>query len=81
MERQEIIEEMKRRLVETFDPEAIIVDAAPPLVGAALGHAAESALKTSRRAHLLSRCVLLSPALGDSAPVLGAAAWAGQHPH
>jgi len=68
-------------LIALFDPEAIIVDAAPPLVGAALGHAAESALKTSRRAHLLSRCVLLSPALGDSAPVLGAAAWAGQHPH
>jgi glucokinase len=64
-------------LIALFDPEAIIVDAVPSLVGAALSHAAEAALKTSRRAQVFSRCVLLSPSLGDSAPVLGAAAWAG----
>ena len=65
-------------LVTLFDPEAVIIDAMPSAVGAALRHAAEVALKASPRSHILSRCVLLAPALGDMGPVLGAAAWAAQ---
>ncbi len=63
-------------LVALFDPEAVVVDSAPAPVGIALLQAAEAALKSSPRAQALARCVLLSPELGDSAPVLGAAAWA-----
>jgi len=63
-------------LVALFDPEAVIVDSAPAPVGLALLQAAEATLKSSARAQSLARCVLLSPELGDSAPVLGAAAWA-----
>lgn len=65
-------------LIALFDPEAIILDGAPGAVGSALRHAAETALKASPRAHILSRCVLLSPGLGETAPVVGAAAWAAQ---
>lgn len=63
-------------LVTLFDPEAILVDSAPSPVGVALRQAAEKAIKTSARGRLFSRCVLLSPALGEAAAVLGAAAWA-----
>ena len=63
-------------LVTLFDPEAIIFARAPSAGGAAHRHAAEAALKASARARVFSRCVLLSPGLGDAAPVLGAAAWA-----
>ena len=63
-------------LVALFDPEAVVVDSAPAPVGLALLQAAEAALKSSPRAQALARCVLLSPELGDAAPVLGAAAWA-----
>jgi predicted NBD/HSP70 family sugar kinase len=66
-------------LVALFDPEAVIVDSAPAPVGLALLQAAEATLKSSPRAQALAHCVLLSPELGDSAPVLGAAAWAGQN--
>ena len=65
-------------LITLFDPEAVVVDSAPRLVGVALLHAAEATLKSSPRAQALARCVLLSPELGDAAPVLGAAAWAAQ---
>ncbi len=66
-------------LVTLFDPEAVIIDAMPAAVGVALRHAAEVALKASPRSHILSRCVLLAPALGDMGPALGAAAWAVQN--
>lgn len=66
-------------LIALFDPEAVIVDSAPAPVGLALLQAAEATLKSSPRAQSLAHCVLLSPELGDSAPVLGAAAWAGQN--
>ena len=49
------------------------------LLVVALLRAAAANLKASPRAQLLSRCVLLSPKLGDSAAVLGAAAWADCH--
>jgi len=65
-------------LITLFDPEAVVVDSAPRLVGVALLQAAEATLKSSPRAQALARCVLLSPELGDAAPVLGAAAWAAQ---
>ena len=66
-------------LIALFDPEALIVDSSPAQLGPALLRAAAAALKASPRAQLLSRCVLLSPKLGDSAAVLGAAAWADCH--
>ena len=66
-------------LIALFDPEALIVDSSPAQLGPALLRAAAAALKASPRAQLLSRCVLLSPKLGDSAAVLGAAAWADRH--
>ena len=66
-------------LIALFDPEAVIVDSAPAPVGLALLQAAEATLKSNPRAQSLAHCVLLSPELGDSAPVLGAAAWAGQN--
>jgi glucokinase len=66
-------------LITLFDPEAVIIGGAPSPVGAALRHMTEVALKASPRSHILSRCVLLSPTLGDAAPVLGAAAWAAQN--
>jgi len=65
-------------LIALFGPQAVIVDSQPPAVGAALLRAAEKALKSSPRAGLLAHCVLLSPELGESAPVLGAAAWAAR---
>jgi len=67
-------------LIALFGPQAVIVESQPPAVGAALLRAAEKALKSSPRAGLLVHCVLLSPELGDSAPVLGAAAWAARSP-
>ncbi|MCJ7822864.1 MAG: ROK family protein, partial [Armatimonadetes bacterium] len=66
-------------LIALFDPEAVIVDSAPAPVGLALLQAAEATLKSRPRAHALAHCLLLSPELGDSAPVLGAAAWASQN--
>jgi len=60
-------------LIALFDPQAVILDSSPPAVGAALLQAAESTLKSSPRARLFSRCVLLSPSLGDTAPLIGAA--------
>jgi len=63
-------------LIALFGPQAVILESQPPSVGAALLRAAEGALKSSPRSGLLSHCVLLSPELGESAPVLGAAAWA-----
>jgi predicted NBD/HSP70 family sugar kinase len=63
-------------LIALFDPEAVIVDCSPAQLGAALLQAAQTALKLSPRAQALARCALLSPQLGDAAPVLGAAAWA-----
>jgi len=65
-------------LIALFGPQAVIVESQPPAVGAALLRAAEKALKSSPRAGLLSHCVLLSPELGESAAVLGAAAWAAR---
>jgi len=65
-------------LATLFSPQAVIVDSTPTSVAAALLHAAESTLKSSPRARVLSQCVLLSPQLGDSAPFLGAAAWAAR---
>ena len=67
-------------LIALFGPKAVIVESQPAAVGAALLRAAEKALKTSPRAGLLAHCVLLSPELGESAPVLGAAAWAARSP-
>lgn len=63
-------------LITLFDPEAVILDSAPSQVAAELRRVTAMALKTSRRAHVLSRSALLSPTLGDAARVLGAAAWA-----
>ncbi len=63
-------------LIALFGPQAVILESQPPSVGAALLRAAEGALKSSPRSGLLSHCVLLSPELGESAPALGAAAWA-----
>ncbi len=66
-------------LIALFDPEAVIVDCSPAQLGAALLQAAQTALKLSPRAQALARCALLSPQLGDAAPVLGAAAWASSN--
>jgi glucokinase len=60
-------------LVALFNPEAVLVDTDSNSGGAALLRAAELYLKSRPRAGLLSRCVLLSPELGESAPVIGAA--------
>jgi len=65
-------------LVALFGPEGVIVHSLPAPVGRALLQAAEATLKFSPRSRLLSHCVLLSPWLGESAPLLGAAAWAAQ---
>lgn len=65
-------------LIALFGPQAVIVESLPPGVGAALLGSAAKALKSSPRAGLLAHCVLLSPELGESAPVLGAAAWAAR---
>ncbi len=65
-------------LIALFGPQAVIVESQPAAVGAALLRAAEKALKSSPRAGLLAHCVLLSPELGEYAPVLGAAAWAAR---
>jgi glucokinase len=66
-------------LVTLLGPQAVIVGSQPPAVGGPLLRAAEGALKSSPRSGLLSRCVLLTPELGDAAPVLGAAAWAARN--
>ena len=66
-------------LITLFDPEAVILDSAPAPVASELRRATEMAMKTSHRSQIFSRCVLLSPALGDAARVLGAAAWASQN--
>ncbi len=63
-------------LIALFGPQVVIVQSQPPPVAAALLRAAERALKSSPRSGLLSHCVLVSPELGESAAVLGAAAWA-----
>jgi len=65
-------------LVALLGSQAVIVESRPPSVGAALLRAAEAALKSGPRAGLLSRCVLLTPELGESSAVLGAAAWAAR---
>jgi glucokinase len=65
-------------LITFFSPQAVIVDIAPASLGPALLQAAETALKSSPRAKLLASAVLLSPELGDSAQILGAAAWAAR---
>jgi glucokinase len=62
-------------LITMFDPEAVILESTPSTVGAALRRVVESALKASPRASAFSRCVLLSPELGEHAAALGAAAW------
>ncbi len=66
-------------LITLFDPEAVILDSAPAPVASELRRATEMAMKTSHRSQIFSRCVLLSPTLGDAARVLGAAAWASQN--
>jgi glucokinase len=66
-------------LITLFDPEAVILESAPAPVASELRRATEMAMKTSQRSHIFSRCVMLSPVLGDAARVLGAAAWAGQN--
>jgi glucokinase len=66
-------------LITLFDPEAVILESAPAPVALELRRATEMAMKTSQRSHIFSRCVMLSPVLGDAARVLGAAAWAGQN--
>ena len=66
-------------LITLFDPQAIVLASNPALLGPSLLRAAEAKLKSSARSQLLSRCVLLSPVLGDAAPILGAAVWAGQN--
>jgi len=65
-------------LAALFDPEGIVVEGTPPALGAALLRAAEATLKSKGRSQLLSRCVLLTPHLNDSARVLGAAAYAAR---
>lgn len=65
-------------MIALFGPQAVVIDSRPPAVGAALLRAAEGALKSSPRAGLLSHCVLLTSELGESASVLGAAAWAAR---
>lgn len=65
-------------LATLFSPQAIIVDSSPASLGKALLHAAEGTLKSTARARVLSQCVLLSPELGDSATLLGTAAWAAR---
>jgi glucokinase len=66
-------------LIALFGPQAVIVESQPAAVGAALRRAAETSLKLTPRAGLLSHCVLLSPELGDSSTVIGAAAWAARN--
>jgi len=66
-------------LIALFGPQAVIVDSQPAAVGAALLRAAEASLKSTPRAGLLSHCVLLSPELGESSAVIGAAAWAARN--
>jgi glucokinase len=66
-------------LVALFGPQAVIVDSQPAAVGAALLRAAEASLKSTPRAGLLSHCVLLSPEMGESAALIGAAAWAARN--
>lgn len=66
-------------LIALFGPQAVILESQPAAVGAALRRAAESSLKSTPRAGLLSHCVLLSPELGDSSTVIGAAAWAARN--
>jgi len=66
-------------LIALLGPQAVIVESQPPDFGAALLKSAEKALKSSPRSGLLSSCVLLTPELGESAPVLGAAAWAARN--
>ena len=66
-------------LIALFGPQAVIVESQPAAVGAALRRAAEASLKSTPRAGLLSHCVLLSPELGDSSTVIGAAAWAARN--
>jgi glucokinase len=66
-------------LIALLGPQAVIVESQPPTLGSALLKAAEKALKSSPRSGLLSGCVLLMPELGESAPMLGAAAWAARN--
>lgn len=65
-------------LATLLDPEGIVVEGTPPALGTALLRAAEATLKSKGRSRLLSRCVLLSPHLNDTARVLGAAAYASR---
>ncbi|MBN1458645.1 MAG: ROK family protein [Armatimonadetes bacterium] len=66
-------------LIALLGPQAVIVESQPSSLGSALLRAAEKALKSSPRSGLLSSCVLLMPELGESAPMLGAAAWAARN--
>lgn len=65
-------------LVTMLNPEAAIVESDSPTVSAALRRALEAALKASPRASSFARCVLLAPELDETAPALGAAAWAAR---
>jgi len=65
-------------LAALLDPEGIVVEGTPPALGTALLRAAEATLKSKGRSRLLSRCVLLSPHLNDTARVLGVAAYASR---
>lgn len=66
-------------LIALFGPEAVVLDSAPREMAGPLLQAAEPTLKSSPRAGLLSRCVLLTSELDESAAVVGAAAWAAEN--
>jgi len=60
-------------LIAVLAPEVVMIAGSPARVADSLRHAAEAEIKLSPRATALSRCVFLSPQLGEVAPAVGAA--------
>jgi glucokinase len=67
-------------LISLLGPEVVMIAGSPAPVVASLRHAAEVELKLSQRPASLSRCVFLSPQLGETGPAIGAAIWASSQP-